>query len=205
MMRSVIVAGVIGLVWVLMNGAAALEDFLAAQRPAVAPDAEQEWAMIDFRNATAVDGWYSVNDGVMGGVSESALLATDDQSALFTGMIRFDNNGGFATVQTNFDPARNLSMYDGLRLQVRGDGKRYGVYLRNDFRSLVYQATFVTERAVWQEVRLPWRDFAPTRFGRTVIGPALDTSLIRSMSLLIEFKQEGPFALEVRHIGVFEE
>lgn len=54
-------------------------------------------------------------------------------------------------------------------------------------------------------MRLPWRDFAPTRFGRTVIGPALDTSLIRSMSLLIEFKQEGPFALEVRHVGVFEE
>lgn len=203
-MRVLVMSGIMGLLWVLMNGAAALEDFLAAQRPAVAPDTEQEWAMVDFADAKAVNAWYSRNDDVMGGVSRSTLVATGDSSARFMGVVSFENNGGFATVQTNFDPARNLSMYDGLRLQVRGDGKRYGVYLRNDSRSVVYQATFVTERDVWQEVRLPWREFVPTRFGRTVIAPALDTSQIQSMSLLIEYNQEGPFALEVRHIGVFE-
>lgn len=47
--------------------------------------------------------------------------------------------------------------------------------------------------------------FCADRFGRTVLGPALDTSLIRSMSLLIDFKQEGPFAFEVCQVGVFDE
>jgi len=45
----------------------------------------------------------------------------------------------------------------------------------------------------------------PTRFGRVIVAPALDPRNIQSLSLLIEFKQFGPFALEVKHIGVFEE
>lgn len=161
--------------------------------------------MIDFAKPTATRDWYSLNDGVMGGVSTSALVPTEHGTAIFQGVISFENNGGFATVQTDFAPAWDLRKYDGVRLWVRGDGKRYGVYLRNDFRALVYQATFVTTRNQWQEVRLPWRDFVPTRFGRQVRADALDPSDIRALSLLIEFKQEGPFALEVKHIGVFEE
>jgi hypothetical protein len=54
-------------------------------------------------------------------------------------------------------------------------------------------------------VRLPWSAFVPTSFGRQVTAQALDPSAIRAMSLLIEFKQQGPFALEVKHIGAFEE
>ena len=80
-----------------------------------------------------------------------------------------------------------------------------GVYLRNDTRRVLYQATFVTEKDTWQEVRLPWSAFVPTSFGRQVTAPPVDPSAIRAMSLLIEFKQQGPFALEVKHIGAFEE
>jgi hypothetical protein len=74
---------------------------------------------------------------------------------------------------------------------VRGDGKKYGVYLRTDQRTAVYQATFVTTPATWQTVRLAWRDFVPTRFGRVVVT-ALDPQGIQSLSLLIEFKQFAP-------------
>ena len=166
---------------------------------------EQEMVMIDFADTTAVNAWYSRNDDVMGGISESTLVASDTGSATFQGVVRAENNGGFATVQTDFSPARNLQVYDGLQLRVRGDGKQYGVYLRSDNRSVVYQATFVTSADTWQVVRLAWRDFLPTRFGQVVMAPAIDPSTIRSLSLLIEFKQFGPFALEVKHIGVFEE
>jgi hypothetical protein len=165
----------------------------------------QEWEMINFADEKAVRAWYPVNDGVMGGVSESAFTATGSDSAVFGGIVRFDNNGGFATVQTDFNPARSMQAYDGLKLQVRGDGKKYGVYLRNETRRVLYQATFTTEKDTWQEIRLPWSAFVPTSFGRTVTAPALDPSAIRAMSLLIEFKQQGPFKLEVKHIGAFEE
>jgi hypothetical protein len=141
----------------------------------------------------------------MGGISQSTFVASDTGSAIFQGVVRAENNGGFATVQTDFAPARNLQVYDGLQLQVRGDGKKYGVYLRTDQRTAIYQATFVTSADTWQTVRLAWRDFVPTRFGRVIVAPALDPRNIQSLSLLIEFSQFGPFALEVKHIGVFEE
>lgn len=178
---------------------------LGATESEAAATIEQEMVMIDFADATAVNAWYSRNDDVMGGISESTLVASDTGSATFRGVIRFENNGGFATVQTDFASALELVRYDGLQLRVRGDGKQYGVYLRNDSRTVVYQATFVTSADTWQVVRLAWRDFVPTRFGRVVVAPALDPSVIRSLSLLIEFSQAGPFALEVKHIGVFEE
>ncbi|RLT33047.1 MAG: hypothetical protein DWI54_00995, partial [Chloroflexi bacterium] len=60
--------------------------------------AAQEWSMIDFADAQTVRSWYSVNDGVMGGVSESAMTATSNGTAIFSGVVRFENNGGFATV-----------------------------------------------------------------------------------------------------------
>ena len=182
-----------------------LISYLGTQYLVPRSNARQEWEMIDFADARAVQSWYSVNDGVMGGVSESALTATRNGSAVFSGVVRFENNGGFATVQTDFNPARSMQAYDGLKLQVRGDGKKYGVYLRNDNRSVLYQATFTTQKDTWEEIRLPWSAFVPTRFGRTVVAPALDPGAIRAMSVLIEFKQQGPFALEIKHIGAFEE
>ncbi|MEY2847214.1 MAG: hypothetical protein RL076_2760 [Chloroflexota bacterium] len=204
-MRILIVTCLVALTAGILNGAAALADYLAAQQPAKAPDEERGFVMVDFTKPDATSAWFSLNDGVMGGVSQSALVPTDTGSAIFQGIVSFENNGGFATMQTNFAPARNLRVYDGLLLRVRSDGKRYGIYLRTAQQSVVYQATFVAPRDSWHEVRLRWSDFVPTRFGRQVRADALDPSDIRALSLLIEFKQEGPFALEVKHIGVFEE
>jgi len=143
-----------------------------------------------------------LNDDVMGGVSRSELRATTSGTAIFGGTVSFENNGGFATVQTNFRQPLNLSAYRGLVLRIKGDTKRYGVYLRTNSRSLVYQATYVTT-GEWQTIQIPFDEFKPTYFGRTVPGDPIDTSIIRSMSMLIEYKQEGKFALEIAHIGVY--
>ena len=77
----------------------------------------------------------------MGGVSESALrvvpgagepAAGSDSggapaaAAVFAGEVRTSNSGGFVSVRTrNASPPLDLSMYDALRLRVKGDGNRY--------------------------------------------------------------------------------
>lgn len=51
----------------------------------------------------------------------------------FTGVVRTENNGGFASVRTrNFEPPLDLSPYEGLRLRVKGTGSRFKLILRTD-------------------------------------------------------------------------
>jgi NADH dehydrogenase [ubiquinone] 1 alpha subcomplex assembly factor 1 len=173
---------------------------VTTQETAVQQDTSMK--IVDFALPNETKPWFPLNDDVMGGVSRSEIVATTSGTAIFRGVVSFENNGGFATVQTNFAQPVNLSTFRGLTLRIKGDTKRYGMYLRTNSRSLVYQATFATS-GEWQMVQLPFDQFKPTYFGRTVPGDPVDASIIRSMSVLIEYKQEGPFALEIAHIGVY--
>jgi hypothetical protein len=187
------------------SGITALADFLQAKSPTPdGLDAQHDALVLyDFATAADRDGWYSRTDTVMGGISDSAMQTTETGSALFSGVVRFENNGGFATVQTDLPRARNLAVYDGLTLRIRGDGKTYGISVRNTNRAIGYEATFATQLNTWQEVRLPWRIFVPKRSGDILSGYVLDPSNIRSMRLIIS-GQAGPYALEVAKIGAYE-
>ena len=164
-----------------------------------------EDVMFDFSDPATVSGWFTLNDDVMGGVSQSQITQTSDGTAIFSGDISFENNGGFATIQANFRTAVDLSPYTGLQLRVRGDGKTYGVYLSDRPRSVVHQATFETVAGEWMTVNLPFSAFYPISFGRRVSADPLNPANLRSMSLIIEYKQSGSFALEVASIGVYSE
>ncbi len=186
------------------SGITALADFLQAQRPT--PDGldaqHDELVLYSFATTADRDAWYSRTDTVMGGISDSTIQPTGNGSALFSGVVRFDYNGGFATVQTDLPTARNLDGYDGLTLRVRGDGKTYGISVRNTNRAIGYEATFATQPNTWQDIRLPWRLFVPKRSGDILQGYVLDPSNIRSVRLIIS-GQAGPYALEVAQIGAY--
>lgn len=160
---------------------------------------------LDFKDPTIFAAWFPVNDNVMGGVSQGRLLRTPDGTAAFTGLISFRNNGGFSTTQADFRTPLDWSAAEGIWLRVRGDGKRYGVYLRDSLQPLRHEATFVSVKGEWATVNLPFTAFSPTYFGQRVRAKALDPSRIRSISLIIEYEQEGPFMLEIAALGTYPE
>ena len=43
--------------------------------------------------------WTSVNDVVMGGVSDSLMQVSEDGTGVFAGHLSLENNGGFASVR----------------------------------------------------------------------------------------------------------
>lgn len=159
--------------------------------------------LFDFSNPQSVAPWYPINDGVMGGRSESQLRFDPAGHALFTGFVSFENNGGFASVrcQPGDFGRKDVTAY---LLEVRGDGKRYKLNLRTDnsFDGVNYQVRFNPPAGIWTTCRLASADFLPSWRGKPVPdAPPLDPSRVRQIGLMIADRQEGPFALAVRSIA----
>jgi monofunctional biosynthetic peptidoglycan transglycosylase len=149
--------------------------------------------------------WILVNDTVMGGVSESGLVATGDGTALFSGTVSLENNGGFASVRT-VPQLTPLGDYSGIELRVRGAGNRYQLRLRTDgnFDGVAYRGTFESVSEEWRSVRLPFSEFEPTFRGRTLTDyPQLDADRITTFGLMITDKQAGRFDLEIAWIKAY--
>ena len=158
--------------------------------------------LFDFTEDVAVQAWSPINDGVMGGISQSGLRQDPAGFAVFEGIVSLENNGGFASVRSM--PLELGATGTGRYvLDVLGDGKRYKFNLRTDnsFDGVNYQVGFHPPAGVWTEIRLAVTDFLPSYRGRQVPdAPPLDPAKVRQIGLMIADRQAGPFALKVRSI-----
>jgi len=77
----------------------------------------------------------------VGGVSRSTFVVGDEY-ARFSGFVDEANNGGFTGVRTlPLDRALDLSSATGLRLRVKGDGKRSVIILVMMILEIKYKVT----------------------------------------------------------------
>ncbi len=163
--------------------------------------------LIDFSEPDEKENWRIVNDDVMGGISQSQMTISEDDTAVFQGTVSLENYGGFASVRTR-PKNYQLAGYDGITIRVKGDGKKYQLRLRTDdeFDGVSYQAEFETVPGKWVTLNLPFKPFVPTFRGRIVTdAPALNSDQIRQIGFLIADKQEGAFRLEIDWIGAYME
>lgn len=158
--------------------------------------------LFDFSKADAKEAWQTINDGVMGGVSEGNVRITKDKTLEFSGNLSLENNGGFASTRTR-EGKINLSPYEAVAFKVRGDGRTYyfNIHVPTEQIAFSYRAKFATEKDKWQEIRLPLKDFRATSFGQEASDAApLDPKNIQSLGFLLADKKAGPFKLEVAWI-----
>jgi NADH dehydrogenase [ubiquinone] 1 alpha subcomplex assembly factor 1 len=144
------------------------------------------------------DPWRNVDDSVMGGVSSSRMRIEDDM-AIFEGELSLENNGGFASVRSEATK-QDLTDFEGVRLRVRGDGKKYQFRIRSngDYNGPSHQMTFETIKDEWLSIELPFSNFFATYRGRTISDhPQIDASRILTMAFFIADKQAGDFLLEI--------
>ncbi len=165
---------------------------------------DDTFLLFDFSGSTSVDAWNAIDDRVMGGVSRSRLRHDPAGHAVFEGTVSLEQNGGFASVRSS-PGTRGKPGAAACVIEVRGDGKQFKLSLLTDdgFDSLNYQASFAPATQDWQTIRLPLTAFRASFRGRDVPGaPALDPSRIRQVGLMISARQAGPFALDIRRIGL---
>ncbi len=157
--------------------------------------------LFDFTRADAAAEWQSVNDGVMGGVSEGTFKVTG-KTLEFSGTLSLENNGGFTSVRTK---ARKIGLEAGdtVVARVRGDGREYALnlYLEKRMRAFSYQAAIPTKKGRWIEVKVPLDTFEATAFGQVVqdAGP-VNPDQVNAVGFLLSDKKAGPFKLEVAWI-----
>jgi NADH dehydrogenase [ubiquinone] 1 alpha subcomplex assembly factor 1 len=155
-----------------------------------------------FNFSKQSDNWFVVNDGVMGGVS-SSTVKLENGFLVFEGQVRLENNGGFASVRSN-SSEQNLSEFAGISLRLRGDGKMYALNLRtSSARGVLYQSEFQTKASEWLELRIPFSQLRPTRFGNTLKGFALEANRIESFGFIIANKRQERFELVVDWIKAY--
>lgn len=161
--------------------------------------------------------WGSLDDVVMGGVSESSFVIAGGIGT-FSGQVSTDNNGGFAGCRSKaLTPPLKLGACSGLKLRVRGDGRRYKFIVRDsyDWNGIAWSQSFDTRPLItdddWQECLLPFDEFVPTLFAKKVPGATLKTDAINTIQITyskFEYDKdlnpafgEGPFQLKIDSIA----
>jgi len=96
---------------------------------------------IDFADANTEEilRWRVINDDVMGGISQSRIELSPTATAIFSGQLSLENNGGFASIRRRADNY-NLDGYTGVILKVKGDGRTYQFRVKADERYSVPDA-----------------------------------------------------------------
>lgn len=160
--------------------------------------------LFDFNGEETAKQWQTVNDGVMGGVSDGRFRLTETKTMEFFGTLSLANNGGFASVRTK--PKKlDLANGDTLVARVRGDGRVYmlNLYPARSQVAYSYRAAVTTKKDQWIEVKIPLDKFEATSFGRVVKNAgAVKPADINALGFMLGDKKSGPFKLEIEWIKV---
>jgi NADH dehydrogenase [ubiquinone] 1 alpha subcomplex assembly factor 1 len=140
--------------------------------------------------------WSVINDGVMGGVSQSSIVYKNG-IATFSGRVRLENNGGFASVRSTELTGGVNAAGKAFRIRVKGDGTTYQFTVSTT--DGWFWASITPKKAVWSELAIPFSSLVPkSRFGETVQRPALIFGAsVESIGVLIGNKRDQRFSLAI--------
>lgn len=155
--------------------------------------------LFDFSTNTTIDAWRVVNDGVMGGRSQSRFSINEKGHGLFEGNVSLANNGGFASVRYGFE-TMDVAPYSKVSIRLKGDGKAYQFRIKaSNEQRYSYIANFTTS-GEWETVTVDFSTMYPAFRGRRLDIPNHSGSTLSEIAFLIGNKKEEPFALEIDKI-----
>lgn len=151
------------------------------------------------------DAWLIVNDGVMGGLSNSAFELNKAENIVFSGTISLKNNGGFVSLRS---PIKNYNLknYSGFVISIKGDGKKCSISMKETsyFTGLFYTSNFRTEKNKWITIKIPFENFSLYSYGKEKdSNPNIPLDNIKEISFLLGDKQEGSFKVEIEYIKLY--
>lgn len=160
----------------------------------------------DFGKIEDGFNWAIINDDVMGGISNSNIVLTDN-SVIFKGNTSLKNNGGFASIRSPLKQI-DLSQFKSVKIKFRSDSDRefalrlglYEVYYKPN-----YKYFFKPSIQGWETIEFNLSDFKEYTLGKltndTISMRLLDKVL--RIAVIVADKKEGPFEIEIDYIEFY--
>ena len=127
--------------------------------------------------------WQYISDRTMGGVSDGQAFLDKEGDLVFArliGNVSTNNNGGFIQLRSTLsfiNLNKENNKLKGIRLNVRGNGEIYHVFIRTSLdRSYrdYFSATFIADD-VWKTVDIPFEKFTHRYSDNILDGSDLKT------------------------------
>ena len=158
----------------------------------------------DFSKVENLDGWYVVDDVVMGGKSKGKLKIKNGDTGVFSGKISLDNYGGFSSVRYYLGKL-NVKKNKYVTIILSGDNKYYQLRIRSSRNDRhVYTKKFFAKNG-WQEIRIPLDSMEPYFRGQRLRMSKFDKKYISEIGFLIGNKVRENFELKIRSIMLEED
>lgn len=151
--------------------------------------------IFNFSTNENKDGWYIMDDVVMGGRSEGDFEITESGVGLFSGNVSLKNYGGFSSIRYGFAP-KDIEGYKECVFKIKGDKKRYQLRFKSSMREPHSYIQHFETSGEWEIITLKFADFYPSFRGRRLSTPNFPAELMCEMSFLIANKKEEAFNLQ---------
>ena len=156
----------------------------------------------DFGKSKCGSDWQIVNDGVMGGKSQSSAVLTDS-SILFKGYISLENNGGFASLRGPF-ATMDLQNSKQIKIKYKSKGQLLSITLANS--RLWYKPfgkfTLDSTGNEWRIAVVKLNNFKEFAYGSST-GKSIGKnfiSTIKRVGFIVNNKIQGGFEIEVDYL-----
>jgi NADH dehydrogenase [ubiquinone] 1 alpha subcomplex assembly factor 1 len=162
--------------------------------------------LFDFGVGKNFGSWTIVNDGVMGGLSQSKA-SLDDDALLFAGNVSLKNNGGFVSLRSSLG-RYDLSAYKFCEIRFKSDTqKKFEVLIEKDtpFYLPKFRVKFAAKGKDWETVTIPLKDFEVSRMGAT-LQKGIDPEVLKEIQrigFILADKQEGTFNLWIDYLKFY--
>jgi NADH dehydrogenase [ubiquinone] 1 alpha subcomplex assembly factor 1 len=169
-------------------------------------EAMKEPLIFDFGENKDFGRWSIINDGVMGGLSQSKAILNRD-AVLFSGNVSLKNNGGFVSLRSalgNYD----LSEYTYCEIRFKSDtDRKFELLIEKEtpFYLPKFRAKFSSKNQDWEILTIPLKDLGVSRMGNT-LQQGIDPKVLKDIQrigFILADKQEGSFQLWIDYLKFY--
>ena len=166
----------------------------------------KEPLVFDFGEKKDFGSWSIINDGVMGGLSQSKANVEGDV-VLFAGNVSLKNNGGFVSLRSamgNYD----LSEYTYCEIRFKSDtDRKFELLIEKEtpFYLPKFRAKFFSKTQDWETLTIPLKDLEVSRMGNT-LQQGIDPKVLKDIQrigFILADKQEGSFQLWIDYLKFY--